>query len=245
MPVDDNSWIYIMVSIQTLLDSIVVDLKKHFTELKTCVVLPGYIETTELVEVHKNTPGVFVAHVGNGEITHVETGQSDITLQLVMYLLVVDQPGEADGIANAVERERVAQDLLSRLLTHMSASAQRWGMAEAFPATAIESADVHGLTNNFTPHTRDWRLGTAVLSRAADLYGGNDPISRLALWAITWEQKLRMGENRLADIGADQPPEPQGPDSTDEPLPPTDVWVAVNGGEPQVITESDRKTGQR
>ncbi len=110
----------------------------------------------------------------------------------------MDQPGEADGIRNAIERERVAQNLLTGLLTHMSSTAQRWDMKEAHPATAIESADVHGLTNNFTPHTKDWRLGTAVLARAADLYGGNDPISKLALWSITWEQKLRLGNNTFA-----------------------------------------------
>ncbi len=193
-----------MVSIRQFLEHIVEDLTANFPELKTCVVLPGYLETTELQEVHRNTPGVFIAPVGNGEITHVKTGESDITMQMVLYLLVVDQPGADDGIRDAVMREQVAQDLLTKLLAHMSRTAQRWGLDGAHPAMAIESADVHGLTNNFTPHTKDWRLGTAVLARAADLYGGSDPISQLALWAITWEQKLRLGINEL---DGESPPE--------------------------------------
>jgi hypothetical protein len=198
-----------MATIKDFLESIVGNLKENFPELKTCVVLPGFLETTELQEVHKNTPGVFVAPVGNGEITHVETGESDITLQLVLYLLVVDQPGEEDGISNATEREQIAQILLSKLLSHMSSTAQRWGLPEAHPATAIESADVHGLTNDFIPHTKDWRLGTAVLARAADLYGGQDPISNLALWAITWEQRLRLGKNDFATTDVPVPSDPQ------------------------------------
>ncbi len=201
-----------MATIKGFLESIVGNLKENFPELKTCVVLPGFLETTELQEVHKNTPGVFVAPVGNGEITHVETGESDITLQMVIYLLVVDQPGEEDGISNATDRERIAQILLSKLLSHMSSTAQRWDFPEAHPATAIESADVHGLTNDFIPHTKDWRLGTAVLARAADLYGGQDPISNLALWAITWEQRLRLGENDFTADDAPVPHDPQAPD---------------------------------
>ena len=201
-----------MATIKQFLDSIVSNLQENFPELKTCVVLPGYLEARELQEVHRQTPGVFIAPVGNGEITHVDTGESDITLQMVLYLLVVDQPGEDDGIRNAIEREEVAQVLLSKLLSHMSSSAQRWGMEAAHPATAIESADVHGLTNDFVPHTKDWRLGTAVLARAADLYGGEDSISNLALWSITWEQRVRMGINDFATTGAQVPSDPHGPD---------------------------------
>lgn len=204
-----------MATIKDFLENIVGNLRETFPEVKTCVVLPGFLETTELQEVHKNTPGLFVAPVGNGEITHVETGESDITMQLVIYLLVVDQPGEEDGISNATEREEVAQVLLSKVLGHMSSTAQRWDFPEAHPATAIESADVHGLTNDFIPHTKDWRLGTAVLARAADLYGGKtDPISNLALWAITWEQRLRLGNNDFAVNGASVPNDPQVPDGT-------------------------------
>ncbi|MEO0443488.1 MAG: hypothetical protein AAFZ92_07075 [Pseudomonadota bacterium] len=210
-----------MATIPSFLDSIVSNISENFPQLKTCVVLPGFIETTELLEVHRNTPGVFVAHVGNGEIKHIGSGESDVTMQMVMYLLVVDQPGEADGIRNAIERERVAQDLLTGLLIHMSSTAQRWGMDDVHPVTHIESADVHGLTNNFTPHTKDWRLGTAVLARAADLYGRDDPISKLALWAITWEQKIRVGHNVFRD--------------TDTPIP-TDVQVSELDNEFQPLT---------
>ena len=87
---------------------------------------------------------------------------------------------------------------MTNLLNYISMSGQRWGVAQAHLTAAIESADMHGLTKDFEPHVKDWRLGTAVLTRAADLYGSTDPVSNLA-------QKLD-GENRIASIaktGAD------------------------------------------
>ncbi|ODS24435.1 hypothetical protein AB835_03815 [Candidatus Endobugula sertula] len=174
-----------MSNTNALINAVVSQLKAKFTTLKTCVALPGYLESTDLSSVHANTPGVFVAAVGTGDIVPIETGQRDITLQMVAYLLVINN--------NSIQREHVAQTLLSGLLDYISMNGQHWGLATAYPTTGIESADVHGLTKKFEPHVKDWRLGTAVLARAADLYGSTNPISNLALWAITWEQMLRVG----------------------------------------------------
>ncbi len=183
------------------MNSIVSKLAMQFPQLNTCVALPGYLETTDITLIHDQTPGVFVACVGSGEVTPVETGENDITLQMVGYLLVVNK--------DAIQREQVAQELLTGLLATISSQGQRWGVANAHPAVAVESADVHGLTKDFEPHVKDWRLGTAVLARAADLYGASDPISNLALWAITWEQKLRIGNNYFDDLGGSVPDKPQ------------------------------------
>lgn len=193
-----------MSNINTFITAVVDSLSNRFPELNTCAALSGYLETTDLTVIHANTPGLFVASVGTGEILAVETGESDVTLQMVAYLLVVD--------SDSLQREKTAQELMTGLLTCISAGGQRWGVAQAHPTRAIESADVHGLTKNFEPHVKDWRLGTAVLARAADLYGATDPVSNLALWAITWEQVLRIGDNDF-DTGAETVPRaPQMPD---------------------------------
>jgi hypothetical protein len=192
---------FIMSNINLFIDSIVNSIDNQFPELQTCVALPGYLETTDLTVIHANTPGVFVASVGSGGVTPVETGETDVALHMVAYLLVVDP--------DSIQREQTTQQLMTGLLSHIGVSSQRWGLANAHPATAVESEDVHGLTNNFQPHVKDWRLSTAILSRAADLYGASDPISNLALWAITWEQTLRTGANAFDDSGETVPNDPQ------------------------------------
>ena len=205
-----------MSNINTFINSVVARIGSHLPALKTCVALPGYLETTDLNEVHKKTPGVFVAAVGTGEIHPVETGESDVTLQMVAYLLVVN--------SDALQREQTAQELMTDLLVYISSSGQRWGVDDAHPTGAIESADVHGLTKDFQPHVKDWRMGTAVLARAADLYGSTEPISNLALWAITWEQILRIGINDFAPSGGTIPDSPQVKGYGEE------IYIPVVGG---------------
>jgi len=195
-----------MSTIYSFIDSVVDNIKTTFSDrLNTCVSLPGYLETTDLTVIHENTPGVFIAPVGSGEIVRVETGETDITLQMVAYLLVVNN--------NSLQREQIAQDLVSDLLHYIAMSGQRWGVVNAHPTTAVESADVHGLSKDFEPNVRDWRLGAAVLARAADLYGSTDPVSNLALWAITWEQMLRVGANAYDTTGEITPDDPQMPNA--------------------------------
>ena len=127
---------------------------------------------------------VYVATVGSGEMIAVETGANDVTMQMVAYLMVVDPDSE--------QRSSTTQRLLIRLVNHISG--QRWGLSYAHPAAAVESIDLHGLTKGFKPDTSSWRLGVSVLAHAADLYGGEQPDKRLGLWAISWEQKLRIAE---------------------------------------------------
>ncbi len=51
------------------------------------------------------------------------------------------------------------------------------------------------------------RTSVSVLARAADLYGGSDPISQLSLWIVSWEQGLRIGENAFDDPSGAVPTE--------------------------------------
>ena len=76
-----------MPNINSFINSVVSSIDTQFTGvLNTCVALPGYLETTDLTLIHANTPGVFIASVGTGAIASVETGESDVTLQMVAYL---------------------------------------------------------------------------------------------------------------------------------------------------------------
>ena len=49
----------------------------------SCQALAGLLETTELPALHQQTPAVFVAMAGTGEMIQVETEQQDTVLQMV------------------------------------------------------------------------------------------------------------------------------------------------------------------
>ncbi|MEE8058992.1 MAG: hypothetical protein V3T17_14325 [Pseudomonadales bacterium] len=185
-----------MTTINTLITNIVTHIKSDFPELVACEALAGYLETTTVDTLHANTPGLYIASVGSGEMAPVETGQRDITVQLVAYLILVNA-------TDSLQREEDTQLLISNLLAYVGWN--RWGLGNVHPAMAVESADVHGLTNDFQPHVKDWRLGVSVLARAADIYGSDNPVSNLALWAITWEQQIRVGDDLYDDSGDTTP----------------------------------------
>ncbi|TQV72586.1 hypothetical protein FKG94_17960 [Exilibacterium tricleocarpae] len=146
--------------------------------------LAGLVETTLDTAALRSDKksAVYVTAVGSGETLLVETGANDVTLRMVAYLMVVEPDSE--------QRTTVTQNLLVRLMGHISG--QRWGLPYAYPAATVEAADLHGLTKGFKPDTSSWRLSVSVLAHAADLYGDDQGGSQLSLWAITWEQKLRI-----------------------------------------------------
>ena len=200
-----------MTTISDLVTAVVTNTKIDFPGLVACEALAGYIETTSIDTIHANTPGFYVTSVGSGEIIAVENEMRDVTVQMVAYLILVNSQ-------DSLQREEDTEILISNLLAYIGWN--RWGLSNVHPASAVESTDVHGLTQNFQPHVKDWRLGVSVLARAADLYGGNNPISNLALWAITWEQRVRMGIDAF-DIGG--------------PNPPNNVYVPADNGTEYII----------
>jgi len=155
--------------------------------------------TLDTASLSSKLSRVYVANVGTGELTSVETGElswstsgqlstvgtsaNDVTMQMVAYLLA--------AVPKQSEQEITLPELLVRLVSHISG--QRWGLYYAHPASVVESADLHGLSKGFKPDTSSWRLGVSVLAHASYLYGGDQADEKLTLWAITWEQKLRMG----------------------------------------------------
>lgn len=173
-----------MEVLSQLLKSIVKNIAAELVnDVERCEPLAGYIETTEVSAIHTKTPGVFIASVGSGDATPVETGEIDTIMQMVAYILVVEK--------DSLRREKKAQRLVTKML--MFVPGNHWGLPNVFPAKAVESADLHGLTKGFKPDVSSWRSGVSVLARASDLYGGTDPIANISLWAITWEQMIRIG----------------------------------------------------
>ncbi|MEE8057938.1 MAG: LamG-like jellyroll fold domain-containing protein [Pseudomonadales bacterium] len=186
-----------MANVNTLITGVVTTIKTQFPQLLACEALAGFLETTNVADIHSNTPAVYVASVGTGELTWVPSGENDLTVHMVAYVLLVNA-------IDSLQREQDNQILVTDLLDYVGRQ-QRWGLTNVHPATAVESEDVHGLTQDFQPHVKDWRLGVSVLARAADLYGGDEPVSNLALWAITWEQMIRIGEDLYDNAGETLP----------------------------------------
>jgi len=175
-----------MANLNNFIDAVVEHISTHLKDdIAVCKPLSGLLETTELSAIHGRTPGVFVTIVGSSESTLLETEQVESTLLVVAYVLVVNP--------DSIERETITTDLISTLLTYIPG--QRWGLNNAYYASSVECADLHGLAKGFKPDVSSWRYGVSVLARAADLYGGSDPITNMAIWAVTWEQKLRLGRS--------------------------------------------------
>lgn len=154
------------------------------SHIQVCKPLAGLIETTDIAAIHAKTPAIYVASVGSGKTSMIENGQKDINVYLLAYILVVNP--------DSVARERSALELVDGLLNFVPCN--RWNRPNAFPAADVESADLHGLSKGFKPDVTTWRTSVSALSRASDLYGGDDPVSHLALWAVSWEQTLRIGK---------------------------------------------------
>ncbi|WP_045856262.1 hypothetical protein [Teredinibacter purpureus] len=206
-----------MSEIADFIEGIASDIALQFGDtLRDCKPLAGHIETTDLAAIHANTPAIFISTVGTGELKIIENGQKDIKVFLLAYVLVVNP--------DSIEREKIAQDLVHGLLCYVPY--RRWNKSNAFPANDVESSDLHGLSKGFKPDVTSWRTSVSALSRAADLYGGEDPVSHLALWAVSWEQVLRVGE-----LPSEESPYP--PDELvakhDQDLEPVDVTPSESG----------------
>lgn len=185
-----------MTKINDFITAVVSKVNTELTDqIEECKPLAGLLETTDISAIHSKTPAVFISVVGSGESTLLETSEVDAKMLVVAYILVVK--------SNSIEREQITNSIVSRLLGCVAGD--RWGLDYAYPAMSVESCDMHGLAKGFKPDVSSWRYGVSVLSRAADLYGGSDPISNMAIWAVTWEQTLRLGEDIYANN--DKPPQ--------------------------------------
>jgi len=176
-----------MTGIEKLIKSIVTNLKDKFIDLKTCEALAGFLETTTHQHIITTTPGIYIANVGSGGIKTVPSGEIDIKLYMVAYLMVYNK-------TNSQKREHTVQKLLNDLLIYISDS-QYWSLNNTFAAKSVESMDFHGLSKGHQSSPSEWRTGFPVMAWASDLYGEGSPIDNLALWAITWEQRIRIGDN--------------------------------------------------
>jgi len=121
-------------------------------ELLVCKPLVNVLKTMDLGAIHQNTPALFITNVGTSETSVVESGECDVTLNVVAYLLSVNTDVET------------VQSILTRL--SFIIPNQRWKIPNCFPAQNLETLDYHGLSKDDKPLMSNWRTGISVLSYA-------------------------------------------------------------------------------
>ena len=173
-----------MNNIHDYLSQVVLQTQAYFaddnrTDLKKCEIHGGNYDPDAL---EHDSPAVIFANAGVGELHHLPSGEQDIKLQMVAYLLVYDP--------QVLQREQTMMQLQVELLSFLDW--QRWGLCFTHPVSAIEALDAHGLMKDFKSDTSSWRTGVSVLARAADLYAESTQ-NQLSLWIVSWEQHLRLG----------------------------------------------------
>lgn len=175
---------------------------------KVCALLPGYIETTHVEEIHGSTPALFLTNVGVGKVEDLNSGQVEINLQMMAYLVIVTDK-EIDiapcvdlslenrlktANLDPVKREEKMMLFLSELYPFINSNS--WGLNFALPAKDVESADAYGLIKEFQPHTGSWRTGVSALARAKEVYNGHMNSGKMSLYMISWEQNIYLGTDQ-------------------------------------------------
>ena len=137
--------------------------QKLFPGLKTCEVHDGRFDLGELRRVSTRTPAIFVACLGTLEVESRGTGQVDAVKQLAAYVITRNSVG--------LPRGQAARNLVDGLEIYLlrgreeDARPGRWGLSGVGPAERI---------------------------RAQNLYSGPIDKQGIALWAVSWQQKLLL-----------------------------------------------------
>ncbi|NKB77837.1 MAG: hypothetical protein GKR96_12590 [Gammaproteobacteria bacterium] len=93
-----------MTDFSEYIDTIVASIATVFShDLAACKSLAGLLETTDIAVIHQETPAVFVAMVGTGDMVLLETEEHDVIIKMVAYVLIVN----ADSQQREVSVRRV------------------------------------------------------------------------------------------------------------------------------------------
>jgi hypothetical protein len=155
----------------------------------------------ELLRANKWYSGIYTMLTGYEELKVIETGESDADVQVIAYVLVLDQPGQP----NQPERILKIQKLLFEMTTLINNN--RWNLKYAFPARDLKTMDLYGLT--YDPEKLVGMAGwnPSVQAYGKDLYTTDTEDAKMpndiSLWAMTWQQRLRFGKNIYSE--ADHP----------------------------------------
>lgn len=145
------------------------------------------------VQSHRSTQ-VATYLAGTCDVVPVETGEHDVTAQLVAF--VRTPPAHEHDLADAVEVVGLLLEMIPL---------QRWGLPHAHPAKGVEAADLHGLLGDQVGDSSGWRQGPSVRTRARQLHGESDGDHGRGVWAVTWEQTFRIGAARTDEGPSERP----------------------------------------
>jgi len=155
----------------------------------------------DLLRAKERYSGIYTMLTGYEELKVIETGESDADVQVIAYVLVLDQPGRT----NQPERILKIQKLLFEMTTLINNN--RWNLNYAFPARELKTMDLYGLT--YDPEKLVGMAGwnPSVQAYGKDLYTTDTEDAKMpndiSLWAMTWQQRLRFGKNIYSE--ADHP----------------------------------------
>ncbi|ROS05665.1 hypothetical protein EDC56_1211 [Sinobacterium caligoides] len=177
-----------MIEFKSYIATLIDRSAEEFPELSACHYLPGFVETTTIDEIHNKTPALYFSQESVDEIKKVSSGQKDVTVGMVAYLL---HSGEAEPIA----REAAMVELHAKLISFLAGN--RWGLDNVFPPKKITSVDVYGLMRGFATYA----ISPTVRARCADLYGAGEDSAHLSLMVVSWQQTLRTGVDAFEGSG--------------------------------------------
>lgn len=162
-----------------LLDAITGDLRAQLTGLRTCEVHDGRWDADEIKRWSKRTPAMLVAWMGTAQVEMPGIRWSDCDQELAAFIMTstgLRAGAPAAGRGGAIlKRGEASRALVDWLLLYIPRA--RWGF----------TGDV----------------GAATEIRARNLYSGTVDKRNLAVWTVTWRQKLRL---EAPDSGVVLPP---------------------------------------
>ncbi len=184
---------YLTTFTEQLSDLLVTNLKL----VDVVQIHPGKSSTPEVDELRASdtTRKVYTILISSDTATVVETGESDLNVQAAAFVFIAEPPG---AFRDQPGRMTQIQDILAAMVPCVNQN--RWGLDCTFPAQNIKTTDLHGLT-----YAPDQLMGMqgwnpSIQAYAKDLYATGsdqgDPLpSYLSIWVMTWDQRLRIGQN--------------------------------------------------
>ncbi len=142
-----------------LIEAICKQVKTWLPELKTCESHGGRIDKDEIKRMSGRAPAVYVAVMATGKPEEVGTGEQDVPVTFVAYVVTSDKP----KLPRAVAALNMTEFLIERIY------GRKWGFED----------------NVFS-------AGTAA---SKNLYSGKIATKGIALWAVTWSQTVRLGDD--------------------------------------------------
>lgn len=204
-----------MDNLEQYLKTVTEDLKKYLVGELKCAnnveIHPGRSDTSavELLQAsitkESNPPSlassVYTLLIGFEKSSIVETEESDVNIQAVAFILVT----EAANSRNLANRMKKVQQIVEAMTLRVQNN--KWGLSYAFPAREVKTMDLYGLS--YSPDKLVGMQGwnPSIQAYAKDLCPsateGSPLPNNLSLWAMLWEQQLRISPKSDLPLGGE------------------------------------------